>query len=121
MGGRLIRDWLSFPLTDEKEIVARQNKVQLFTDNVSFLRKVRELLDGILDIERLAGRIAMDRAHAKDLQALKNSINIWLKAKGALEEKILIVIDLIANLLGGTVVFVHGFQSVVFHSLIKQY
>lgn len=87
MGGRLIRDWLSFPLTDEKEIISRQNHVQFFTDNVSFLKKLRELLDGILDIERLAGRIAMDRAHAKDLQALKNSINIWLKAKGALEEK----------------------------------
>lgn len=87
MGGRLIRDWLSFPLTNEEQIVSRQNHVQVFADNVSFLRKVREQLDGILDIERLAGRIAMDRAHAKDLQALKNSLNLWLKARTSLEEK----------------------------------
>lgn len=87
MGGRLIRDWLSFPLTNEEQIVSRQNHVQVFVDSVSFLRKVREQLDGILDIERLAGRIAMDRAHAKDLQTLKNSLNLWLKARLSLEEK----------------------------------
>lgn len=81
MGSRLVRDWLSFPLTDEKLIHARQNHVQYFVDNQNFLHKVRDLLDGILDIERLAARIAMDRAHAKDLQALKNSLALWLKAR----------------------------------------
>lgn len=80
MGSRLVRDWLSFPLTDEKMIHARQNHVQYFVDNQNFLHKERDLLDGILDIERLAARIAMDRAHAKDLQALKNSLALWLKA-----------------------------------------
>lgn len=81
MGSRLVRDWLSFPLTDEKMIHARQNHVQYFVDNQNFLHKERDLLDGILDIERLAARIAMDRAHAKDLQALKNSLALWLKAR----------------------------------------
>lgn len=80
MGSRLVHDWLSFPLTDEKMIHARQNHVQYFVDNQNFLHKERDLLDGILDIERLAARIAMDRAHAKDLQALKNSLALWLKA-----------------------------------------
>ena len=41
-------------------------------------------MDGILDIERLAGRIAMDRAHAKDLKALEASLALWLKAQGLL-------------------------------------
>ncbi|MBQ0039598.1 MAG: DNA mismatch repair protein MutS [Treponema sp.] len=87
MGGRLIRDWLSFPLTNEKQIVSRQDHVQQFVDNSGLLRKVREQLDGILDIERLAARIAMDRAHAKDLQALKNSLSLWLKARTSLMDK----------------------------------
>lgn len=86
MGGRLIRDWLSFPLTNLSQIESRQNHVQFYTDNVSLLRKIREQLDGILDVERLAGRIAMDRAHAKDLQALKSSLSLWLKARSTLEE-----------------------------------
>ena len=46
---------------------------------------MRENLDGILDVERLAGRIAMDRAHAKDLQALKASLKFWLKSQAVLE------------------------------------
>lgn len=87
MGSRLIRNWLSFPLTDEKTIVSRQDHVQFFVDNGSVLRKTREQLDGILDIERLASRIAMDRAHAKDLQALKNSLTLWMNARSSLEEK----------------------------------
>jgi DNA mismatch repair protein MutS len=84
MGSRLIREWLMFPLTDVKAITSRQDHVQLFVDDRSLLRRLREMLDGILDIERLAGRIAMDRAHAKDLQALRASLVLWLKARETL-------------------------------------
>ncbi|MGN0728629.1 DNA mismatch repair protein MutS [Treponema sp.] len=85
MGSRLLRTWLSFPLTNEAEICSRQSHVELFVDNRNLLHCVRDALDGILDTERLAGRIAMDRAHAKDLQALKNSLQFWLKAQSLLE------------------------------------
>ncbi|HBB13282.1 MAG TPA: DNA mismatch repair protein MutS, partial [Treponema sp.] len=34
--------------------------------------------------ERLAGRIAMDKAHAKDLQALRHSLELWLLAQQTL-------------------------------------
>ncbi len=47
---------------------------------------VRNEINPILDVERLAGRIAMDRAHAKDLQALKSSLVAWLKARNELSE-----------------------------------
>lgn len=85
MGSRLLRSWLSFPLTNEKEINSRQNHVELFVKDRNLLHCVRENLDGILDVERLAGRIAMDRAHAKDLQALKASLKFWLKSQAVLE------------------------------------
>ena len=84
MGSRLIREWLMFPLTDMGKIVSRQNHVQTFVDDRSLLRKVRDMLDGILDIERLSGRIAMDKAHAKDLQALRSSLVLWLKTREVL-------------------------------------
>ena len=84
MGSRLLREWLHFPLTSMEMICARQNHVQLFYDDRTLLRKVREMLNGILDIERLSGRIAMDRAHAKDLQALRFSLSLWLKAQDVL-------------------------------------
>ena len=85
MGSRLLRSWLSFPLTNENEINSRQNHVELFVKDRNLLHCVRENLDGILDVERLAGRIAMDRAHAKDLQALKASLKFWLKSQAVLE------------------------------------
>ena len=84
MGSRMEREWLMFPLTNRSLIQERQNHVELFTKNLSLLKKVRSLLDGILDIERLAGRIAMDKAHAKDLQALRQSLSLWLNAQESL-------------------------------------
>lgn len=84
MGNRLLREWLSFPLTDITQIQARQSHVELFVQDRSTLRRVQEKLNGILDIERLAARIAMDKAHAKDLQALRQSLELWLKAQECL-------------------------------------
>jgi len=84
MGSRMIRQWLMFPLTDEKQIVTRQDNVEVFVKNRTLLKQVRGILGNILDIERLAGRIAMDRAHGKDLQALRASLESWLKIQDLL-------------------------------------
>ncbi len=81
MGSRMLREWLMFPLTKLDQIVSRQNHIELFVNDMALLKRIREKLDSILDVERLAGRIAMDRAHGKDLQALKNSLILWLKAQ----------------------------------------
>lgn len=84
MGSRMLREWLMFPLTDLKRILSRQNHVELFATDRSLLKKFRMQIEGILDIERLAGRIAMDKAHAKDLQALRHSLELWLLAQQTL-------------------------------------
>lgn len=76
-GTRLLRSWLSFPLTNVREIRAREDSVELFTKDSALLKRVRGALGSILDVERLAGRIATDRAHAKDLQALRASLIAW--------------------------------------------
>ncbi len=81
MGGRLLRNWLLFPLTKLAQIEERQSEVALFVDNRQLLDKVKSDLNGILDVERLAGRIAMERAHAKDLQALRSSLDSWSRIK----------------------------------------
>ena len=81
MGGRLLRNWLLFPLTNLRQIEERQSKVASFVENRNLLEKVKTDLSGILDVERLAGRIAMERAHAKDLQALRFSLEAWTRVK----------------------------------------
>ncbi|HAO29872.1 MAG TPA: DNA mismatch repair protein MutS [Treponema sp.] len=84
MGSRMVRQWLHFPLTDLAAIQSRQNQVQIFFEDRALLKKIRERLDGILDVERLACRIAMDRAHAKDLQALRASLQKWIEVQALL-------------------------------------
>ena len=81
MGGRLLRNWLLFPLTNIRQIEDRQANVANFVENRNLLEKVKTDLSGILDVERLAGRIAMERAHAKDLQALRASLEAWTRVK----------------------------------------
>lgn len=86
MGKRLLVSWLNYPLTNKDEIRSRQEHVRLFIDNRSLLDAVRGAFSDIFDIERLAGRIAMERAHAKDLQTLKISLAVWLKVKAAVDK-----------------------------------
>lgn len=106
MGSRMLREWLVFPLKDIASIESRQNHIESFVKDNQFLRKIREKLDGILDVERLAARIAMDKAHAKDLQALRKSLELWLEARKELDgrnfsmtdtDSAKSIIDLIAN------------------------
>jgi DNA mismatch repair protein MutS len=79
MGARLLRSWIQHPLTDRASIEARLARVELLYRSQKMLSRVRELLSGILDIERLAGRVAMERAHAKDLLALKQSLDAFIR------------------------------------------
>lgn len=87
MGNRAVRQWLSFPLVDPKKIAARQSHVQLFYDDENLTKNVRAALSNILDIERLAGRVAMRRAHAKDLVALAASLSSWLEIQADLSSR----------------------------------
>lgn len=86
MGCRLLRNWLLFPLTNLCQIENRQSRICTFYENRTLLEKAKNDLAQILDIERLAGRIAMDKAHAKDLQALRFSLNFWMKIKEYLNQ-----------------------------------
>ncbi|MGL1892045.1 MAG: DNA mismatch repair protein MutS [Spirochaetaceae bacterium] len=86
MGGRNIRRWLTHPLKDLKEIKQRQDKVEYLYISQSLLSSLREKLNKILDIERLSSRVAMDKAHGKDLIAIKNSLKESLEIDLTLDE-----------------------------------
>lgn len=74
MGSRLLRHRLVYPLTDAERIKKRQKEVALYVDERKKAENLCNILKNIADIERLASRIALDRAHAKDIQSLKNSL-----------------------------------------------
>ena len=73
MGARLLRQWILAPLLDRAAIEARLNAVDSFGDSL-IRAAMREALDGVRDIERLAGKTAAGRASPRELRALGDSI-----------------------------------------------
>jgi DNA mismatch repair protein MutS len=86
MGARLLRRRLLAPLVDVEGIEARLDAVDRFHGDQVLLSKARRILGGVLDLERLASRIALDRAHARDLLATGESIEACASLDEALSE-----------------------------------
>ncbi|HET7615296.1 MAG TPA: DNA mismatch repair protein MutS [Gemmatimonadaceae bacterium] len=73
MGSRLLRQWILAPLVDRAAIEDRLDAVASLSDNL--LRSaLREALDGVRDIERLAGKAAVGRASPREMRSLGDSI-----------------------------------------------
>ena len=73
MGGRLLRQWLLSPLRDPEAIDARLDVVDVAVRDGRGRSRLREALDGVRDLERLAGRAAAGRAVPRELGALRDS------------------------------------------------
>src|SRR5258705_6871578 len=84
MGGRLLRRWLLAPLVDPAAINARLDAVQVLVGDGRGRARLREALDGVCDLERLAGRAALGRATPRELGALRDSILRLPDVAGAL-------------------------------------
>lgn len=74
MGARRLRKWIEQPLVDKKEIELRQNAIEELIKNTSLQEDLDDALNDIYDIERLVGKISSKSINAKELLALKNSI-----------------------------------------------
>lgn len=85
MGSRLLKKWISYPLININKIRERLAAVACFKDDPLLREEVRDELKEIYDIGRLNGRIALKRANARDLLALKSSILRLPFIKNALE------------------------------------
>ena len=74
MGARMLRAWLQYPLLDLEQIKLRSDAVEDAKEKQLVRRSVRKALQEVHDIQRLNARIALDRCNARDLIALKHSI-----------------------------------------------
>ncbi|MFL5574985.1 MAG: DNA mismatch repair protein MutS [Gemmatimonadaceae bacterium] len=74
MGARLLRHWLLAPLTDRDAIVRRLDAVAALAADSITRATLRESLDGVRDVERLASKAAAGRATPRELRALGDSI-----------------------------------------------
>jgi DNA mismatch repair protein MutS len=74
MGKRLLKWRLLHPLRDISRIQARLDMVHTLYRDQGSLNILRELLGRTPDLERLCARLAMDKAHGKDMLAIKNAL-----------------------------------------------
>jgi DNA mismatch repair protein MutS len=74
MGQRLLRQWLLAPLLEREAIEARLDAVEALHADAIGRMALREALDGVRDIERLASKAAAGRATPRDLRALGDSL-----------------------------------------------
>ena len=84
MGARLLRQWVLAPLREPGAIEARLDAVEILVRDGRGRARVREALDGMRDIERLAGRAAAGRATPRELGAIRDSLQRLPDVAGAL-------------------------------------
>jgi DNA mismatch repair protein MutS len=75
MGGRLLRRWLSQPLLDVDALNARLDLVEAGLRDVPLRAKLRNYLDRVGDLERLANRCIQRIATPRDLVHLANGLH----------------------------------------------
>ena len=66
-GGRLLRRWLHYPLTDLKRINARLDVVNAFSNNTRIMKSIRESLGKTADVERILGKVNQGKASPRDV------------------------------------------------------
>jgi DNA mismatch repair protein MutS len=74
MGKRLLRAWLLRPASELGEIEARLEAVGEAAGDLRRREGLRRSMDGVLDLERLLGRVALDSAGPREVMALAKTL-----------------------------------------------
>jgi len=88
MGKRLLYSWLLKPLIEKKDIDERLNLVDKLYKNENSLNLILEKLEEINDIERIIGKIGLNRVNARDMKALELSLSSSIEILEILEKEI---------------------------------
>jgi len=84
MGARKLRAWVLQPLRDLAELNCRQQMIADLLHEPELLSAIRTELKSIRDFERAVGRLSQASGNARDLAALKSSLEQIPKLKGEL-------------------------------------
>ncbi|HRL12226.1 MAG TPA: DNA mismatch repair protein MutS, partial [Aggregatilineales bacterium] len=74
MGARLLHSWINQPLLDISLLNSRLNVVEGLTSDEVLRAEIQSLLKNVSDIERLANRLLIAKANARDLLGLRDSL-----------------------------------------------
>ncbi|MFY7947421.1 MAG: DNA mismatch repair protein MutS [Bacteroidia bacterium] len=93
MGARLLRNWIVMPLANLNAIEARHQVVEDLYKNRKLLEKVREKLETIGDLNRIAAKISLNRVNPREILQLSRSLKSVTDLHELLKEKGLNTLD----------------------------
>lgn len=76
MGSRMIKRWLLAPLMDKDVIVQRQGAVTEFLETPVLFQAISDMLSRFGDMQRIVGRVALDKASLQDYCNLANILTL---------------------------------------------
>lgn len=85
MGSRMIKKWLVRPLIKKEAIIQRQDAVENLVKDQVLLEKLREQFSELADLERIIGRISLNRAMLLDYVSLSESLTVLPRLKNILK------------------------------------
>jgi DNA mismatch repair protein MutS len=88
MGGRKLRSWIFQPLRNLHELARRQQMIADLLQEPDLLAAIRAQLKSIRDIERATSRLSQASGNARDLVALKTSLQEIPRLKDQLQQLI---------------------------------
>jgi DNA mismatch repair protein MutS len=88
MGRRLLYSWILNPLIEKRGIDERLQIVEKLAKKNSILQEIKEDLSNVNDIERIVGKIGLNRVNARDMKALQESLERSLNILGRLKKEI---------------------------------
>src|ERR1700726_3200626 len=88
MGARKVRAWILQPLRDLTQLECRQQMIADLLQESDLLAAIRAELKSIRDVERAVGRLSQASGNARDLVALKTSLQQIPKLKAELQRLI---------------------------------
>src|SRR5216683_1888493 len=86
MGARKLRAWILQPLRDLNQLDCRQQMIVDLLQEPDVLASIRSELKSIRDIERAVGRLSQATGNARDLVALKTSLQELPKLKSEVQK-----------------------------------
>lgn len=87
MGSRLLRRWLLEPLLDKKAIEDRLDYVEFYKNNHSLTNQIRQVLDQVVDTERLLSKIGLFTINPREVSALSSSLDLCQDLIKKIEEE----------------------------------
>ena len=97
MGARLLRQWILRPSVKLGEIQARLDAVDELKTSTIKRDQLRRQLEPMGDLERLCGKVTMGRANARDLIALRLSLEIIPRLKQTLSDSHSSLLEVLAE------------------------